>query len=269
MDKIEFFLNDNKSGWKTIKNKLIIKFPDLVSEIENYCNINNLIDVSFKEMIWFYINDMKIRPVCINCGKLLTFKRSLSEGYGTYCSIKCCNKHENRIENIKATNNKKYKGNAPACSIDVVNKIKNTCIKLYNVDNPMKINDVKLNLKLKCQQKHGVDYPAQSITNKNKIWLNKIINENDFVNANPSSIFFSISSTRTWPASRRSSSSPSSAASRRRRCTTASTSRSSTSPSPPSPSSSSDSSSKTFGQVCDKFGRSQPLLFLKQIVEHK
>lgn len=132
MDYKEFFLENNKSGTKTRKSYLQKNYFDLYEKIINHSKHIN--DITFKERIWLFINDIYFVPKCY-CGNDVKFKKSLKNGYSKYCSIKCTNKDKVRIQDIKETNIKKYGGVAPIHSDDVKNKIKETNVEKYGVEN--------------------------------------------------------------------------------------------------------------------------------------
>jgi hypothetical protein len=152
MDLIEFFLKDNKSGYKTTERFLKKKYNKLFNDINNHTN--HIPEISLKQRIWHYIYNVKDIPCCDYCEKELKFGRSLNEGYGVYCSIVCTNKSEEHIENVRKTNNIKYGGNTPICSKEIKDKISKTNIEKYGVDNIFKDNQYIQN---KIFEKHGVN----------------------------------------------------------------------------------------------------------------
>jgi hypothetical protein len=152
MDLINFFLNDNKSGYKTTERFLKKKYNELFNDVNNYTN--HIPEISLKQRIWHYIYNVKDIPCCEYCEKELKFGRSLKEGYGVYCSLTCTNKSEVHIENVKKTNNIKYGGNAPIASKEIRDKTSKTNIDKYGVDNLFKDNQYIQN---KIFEKHGVN----------------------------------------------------------------------------------------------------------------
>jgi ribosomal protein L34E len=165
MDLLKFFIENNNSGAKTKESFLKKNYPELYFEIINYNN-NDLIDLPFKQKIWHYINKIQNIPKCQNCGNNLKFKKSLTEGYGLYCSVLCANKCGIRKTKIKETNIVKYGGNAPICSDDVKNKIKESFIRSFGVDNVFKDKEY---IKSKTIEKHNVDHISKLDSTKEKI----------------------------------------------------------------------------------------------------
>jgi hypothetical protein len=193
MDLIEFFLMDNKNGLKTKETYLSKNYPILYNDIINFINKDWYHSLSFKEKVWYFINDLKNKKTCKTCDSDLKFKKSLNEGYGEYCSISCVNKCNDHKNKVKSTNNDKYGGDTPFSSSDVQTKSKETLLKKYNVDNifkdtkyimektilkhgvehiskleSTKINRTKTNLK-----KYGVQTPILLSENRNKSYNNR------------------------------------------------------------------------------------------------
>lgn len=102
MDYKAFFLTDNKSGWKTKEDKLLKNYPEIHKKIINFSIVNKeLNDISFKEKIWHFINEVNSIPKC-NCGNKLNFKGNLVQGYSLNCSVKCSANNKLRyISNIR------------------------------------------------------------------------------------------------------------------------------------------------------------------------
>lgn len=164
MNYFDFFIKKNKSGYKTREKYLKLNYPEIYNSIINYCSDDNLNKLSFKQKIWHFINETKTIPKCY-CGIELTFKKSLSEGYGKYCSIICTNKDEDHIDDVKRTNNIKYGGETPFSNKDVRLKSRETMLKTYGVDNIFKdINHIRE----KTIEKHGVNHISQLEKTKRK-----------------------------------------------------------------------------------------------------
>lgn len=136
----KFFIIENKNGKKSQESYLKDNFNDLHKKIINF-NKKNLNDISFKEKIWHYIHNIDTKILCKKCDKELNFKRSLSEGYGVYCSRECSNQCEEHIKKVKETSDKKYGGQGTS-SESINDKIKNTTLKNFGVDNFFKRKDL-------------------------------------------------------------------------------------------------------------------------------
>jgi len=165
MNLLDFFLKNNHNGSKTNEKFLIKNHNNIYQDIINFSSgeLNNL---PFKQKIWHFINKVKEIPKCKNCNKELIFKRSLSEGYGQYCSISCTNKSLEHKENIKKTINGKYGVDSIFQAEEIKTKIKETNLKKYGVDNLFKDKNLIRN---KVIEKYGVDHISKLEGTKNKI----------------------------------------------------------------------------------------------------
>ena len=156
MEYKNFFLTDNKSGNKTREDFIKKNYKDIFDNINLFVEKNKLNeDLPFKEKIFLFIHNILEQPKCGNCGKELKFKKSLKEGYGSYCSVKCNNQSKEQIEKIKNTFTKKYGGH-PMNSKKVKDKVKKTNLERYGVDNMFK--DSKYIIE-KTKDKLGVTNP--------------------------------------------------------------------------------------------------------------
>jgi hypothetical protein len=90
---------------------------------------------SWQEKIFMYIGGENIG--CKICGKPTKFVNALI-GYREYCSKKCCNADPDKKQNIKSTNLEKYGSVAPAGNELVKQKIRDTLMDHYGVDNALK-----------------------------------------------------------------------------------------------------------------------------------
>lgn len=98
-----------------------LKYP----EFYKYLNDNYSEKLSFGEKMYWYFNNLTDYPVCKNCGKPTGFVNCIV-GYKQYCCKKCCNSHNEKIENTKKNNLIKFGGVAPACSKEVIEKMQQT-----------------------------------------------------------------------------------------------------------------------------------------------
>jgi hypothetical protein len=171
MNLLIFFTTENKSGYKTkesfIKNNYII----LYNEIIEFCK--NIENIPFKQKIWHFIHKQNEIPKCKKCEKDLTFKKSLNEGYGKYCSIMCTNSDIEHINNVKSKNNLIYGGNSPIHSDIIKDKIKKSTFTKFGVKN---IFEDTSHIKRKIFDKYGVTHMSKlesSKQNRNKTNLKK------------------------------------------------------------------------------------------------
>ena len=160
MDYKKFFLENNKSGLKSRQSYIKKNYTEIFNTINFYCNKLNIDNTTqFKEKIYIFINKLNGIPTCKNCNKQLTFKKSLREGYGSYCSVSCTNKHDEHILKSKLKWKEKEK--------DIKKKMSNTNLKKYGVTNIFKDSEY---IQLKTKEKLGVINPNKlnSVIEKRK-----------------------------------------------------------------------------------------------------
>ena len=103
-------------------------------EFHQYLISNYPEELSFGERLYWFYNNINEYPKCKNCGKRTKFVNA-QYGYNEYCCVKCSNSSKEKITHIKQTNQIKFGGNAPACSKDVVLKMKQTNLERYGDEN--------------------------------------------------------------------------------------------------------------------------------------
>lgn len=141
---------------KNLKEELLT----LTSHIVGHKQLPN------KELLYIYINNLEDTPKC-ECGTKLDFIK-FGKGYKVTCGKKIC------VDTIstkkrKITNNKKYGGNSPSCSKDVVTKMRNTVKNRYGVDKIFDIPNVKEKTIQTNLEKYGVEWSSQNTDIKNKV----------------------------------------------------------------------------------------------------
>jgi len=99
--------------------------------------------------------------ICVKCGKVTKFL-NISKGYRNYCSRKCTSNSDAKKEAIKEFYNNED-------NIKEKNqKLKQTCLEKYGVDNPMKNTIFKDKLFQSIQKKYGHKYPLNNDVLKQK-----------------------------------------------------------------------------------------------------
>ena len=155
-------------------------------------------------MYWYY-NNISSKPVCPYCGNGVDFI-NVKSGYDIYCSKICSNKAPEKKQKVKTTCNKKFGGNAPACSMEVRSKMESTVLERFGVKNCQQNKDVSIRtkntiidryggqgngsklLKAKyvktCLNKYGVDNGSKSTEVREKLSIAKrknIINNHKYI----------------------------------------------------------------------------------------
>lgn len=104
---------------------------------------------------------------CIFCNKDTSFVK-LSYGYKKYCSYNC----ECKIRNNSIIKTYKLKGK------EIKEKVKQTCLKKYGVENPSQLNEIKIQKENTCLRNYGTKAGFCQLEKVKKIWLEKYGVEN-------------------------------------------------------------------------------------------
>ena len=160
MNYKEFFAIDNKSGKKCRESYLRKNHPDIMDSIIKYSTEHFMSDLPFNEQIWYFINNVKIKTKCLNCGSEVRF-RNLNEGYSIFCSSKCGVNHDRTKLKTKQTNLDKYGVDSPMKLNAFKDKIKQTNLDKYGVDSYSKTIEFKDKIKQTNLDKYGVENTFQ------------------------------------------------------------------------------------------------------------
>jgi hypothetical protein len=160
MNNIEIIKKENgPSGRMYVEKYVRSNYSEIYEDIINYCNINNLTDLPFKEKVYHYVNDIKHHIYCENpnCNNLVNFKNS-TIGYYKYCSIACisCDPKIKKIKEEKSY--EKYGTKAPGMNSEIIKKTINTNIERYGGNSPKNnINVIKKsNIKFRETKKNNL-----------------------------------------------------------------------------------------------------------------
>ena len=134
-----------------------IHYPDFYKYIrEKYGKV-----CLWTEKLYWYYHNLTEYPVCPICGKPVKFI-GLKKGYRDYCSVKCMGGSKEIKEKKKNTTLKHYGVENPMKSKKVKDKMKSNNLEKYGVENPFQLDSVKEQIKRTNQEKYGVSYPQQS-----------------------------------------------------------------------------------------------------------
>ena len=139
MDKDFILFNMDINEKKILDNciwseRVIKKYKNLYNNIVNYCNFA----IKFNQKVYNYYHNINVLPTCKVCDSGVKF---FNGKYSVYCSSKCSN-IDNK-SNRKDTMISKYGVNSFISKSEVREKIINTNLKKYGVDNPSKTELVK------------------------------------------------------------------------------------------------------------------------------
>lgn len=160
---LKIFNEPDPSGRMSKESYLIKNHKNEYDYIINYCNLNELIDISFKEKVYLCLKSMEEVPTCKNknCNKRVKFINS-TLGYREYCSNKCISSDPN-IKKIKEDKSfEKYGTKSPAQSNEIKEKIIKTNLEKWGGNSPMCSDEIKEKSKKTCYENWGVDNPNKS-----------------------------------------------------------------------------------------------------------
>lgn len=164
MEKIDLLLNEyvsNPKGWRQwLKNK-----NEIIEELNNiFPQVENL-----NEKIYWIKNNLNSYPKCPICGnEIKKWKGRNKGGYFKFCSCKCAQVDKNTRDKIKNTCLEKYGVDNAAKAKDIQSKMKNTCLKKYGTKNIFSSEIGKKKIKETLLKKYGVENPQQNNEIKKK-----------------------------------------------------------------------------------------------------
>ena len=152
----KYMLDKNGKVAPTTTKESWLKYKPL---LKDYL-LNRFEDKSdnIKEIIYRIVNDINEKPKCPCCGNPLPFLGRPGRLYRDYCSKKCSNSSEKKINDGKETSLKKFGCISPSQTTEVKRKIsdslkinseirkinqKETWKRTLGVDNPMKLQRCK------------------------------------------------------------------------------------------------------------------------------
>ena len=123
-------------------------------KLPNYINLSEIEGETLKEKVWVIFKNNGVHPKCPICGKPSRF-RNYSQGCYVCCSNECKkildkNNCKANAEKMKLPENQKRK----------LEKIRQTCIERYGVDNPQKSKEIREKTKQTCLEKYGTENPG-------------------------------------------------------------------------------------------------------------
>lgn len=131
----DYFITENKSGWKCVEQKLYNHNHELYINIQSFITLNqNLIDLPFKQKIWHFIHNQSQLIKCRECDKSVKFL-DIRRGYQKFCSTSCSNKNKEKIDLTKSNNILKWGVPTPFQNPEIYGKYKENLIKEYGIIN--------------------------------------------------------------------------------------------------------------------------------------
>ena len=119
---------------------------------------------SLKETLFRIYNGIEEHPKCPTCGKPLVFKGI----FFNFCSNICAQSSDEIKQKIKQTCLEKYGVDNYNKTKESKEKIKQTCLEKYGVEYFWQSDECKEKIKQTCLEKYGVDSPLKSEKIRNK-----------------------------------------------------------------------------------------------------
>jgi hypothetical protein len=140
-------------------------YEELVTTINDFCS--NIEDISFKEKLWYWVNDIDNKFLCC-CGNPTTFNKNWLDGYRNYCSPKCAQSDKSTKEKRIKTNLEKYGVTNVAKSDLVKKKIEDTNLERYGHKSSFQNEEVRKKWSDNINSKYGVSHISQLDSVKDK-----------------------------------------------------------------------------------------------------
>ena len=99
----------------------------------------------------FYLTENESICSNQNCNNPTSFI-SLTQGYRTYCSVKCKNTSITEINKIKSNNLEKYGTTSPTQTKEVKDKIKKTNLERYGTESTLSVKHIREKIKILISQ---------------------------------------------------------------------------------------------------------------------
>jgi hypothetical protein len=207
---LDIFNIPDPSGRMSRESYLSKNYKEIYDSIIEYCQINSIQEIPFKEKIYLFLNRINKPPKCKNpnCDRTVKFKNS-NIGYLKYCSNACISsdpdikkiKEEKSIDKfgtkspsqsnlikdkIITTNNNKWGGNSPMSSKKIREKSKKTLFENWGVDNPSKSQEIlnkRVNSFKNNIEKYKESYKRTSINKYgvNHPWMDSKVHEKSVI----------------------------------------------------------------------------------------
>lgn len=135
-------------------------------------------DAPIAMRIWHYLNGS--RPLCLACGAETHWNHT-EKTYRQFCSAKCANTSETKIQKIRQTNTERYGVAAPIQSSQIKEKIVRTNLERYGSEYYINTEEFKRRSSKSLEEKYGVVNPGQmphvKELNRKRLVENPIVSE--------------------------------------------------------------------------------------------
>jgi len=160
-DKLKLLMD---ASGKMFREKYVKEhYPEIFEYIINFCTTHNLLELSFRQQVYHYLNDIKNIVKCKNpnCNNIVKFRNS-TIGYLEYCSLSCISTDPDMIKRKEETCLKKYGTKNPNSCEKIKEKKKQTCLKNFGVEHPLQNEKIFQKAKKTCLKNNGVEFALQN-----------------------------------------------------------------------------------------------------------
>lgn len=145
--------------------KMILKYPELSATVVNSTNFLPA-ETPIRIRLCCILQNIKKPPTCVVCNAPTTFNKSKGT-FNKYCANlknrSCASKDKRLQDKRRETNIKKYGVDNPLKSSDIREKIYKTNIKKYGHHTPSSNSNVKAKIQQTCFKKYGVDNISKNV----------------------------------------------------------------------------------------------------------
>ena len=165
IDEIDKILNG--SSIRLRESYFENNYPELKEEV--YLYTDKISNITFKERLWYWVNNINKEILC-KCGNKTTFNKNWLDGYRKYCSPKCAQSDNLTKEKRKNTVIEKYGVDNIAKLDDIKMRQESTNLERYGKKSSFQNDEVKKKWKDNVMEKFGVEHIFQlkSIKDKSK-----------------------------------------------------------------------------------------------------
>ena len=165
IDEIDKILNG--SSIRLRESYFENNYPELKEEV--YLYTDKISNITFKERLWYWVNNINKEILC-KCGNKTTFNKNWLDGYRKYCSPKCAQSDNLTKEKRKNTVIEKYGVDNIAKLDDIKMRQESTNLERYGKKSSFQNDEVKKKWKDNVMEKFGVEHIFQlkSIRDKSK-----------------------------------------------------------------------------------------------------
>lgn len=159
MDRFKIISDIVNDSPNRLRESFFIKnYIDIYEKIVEFSS--NITDISFKERIWYWVNNINTEYLC-KCGNKTTFNKNWKDGYRKWCSPKCAQTDKSTKEKRKLTVIEKYGVDNIAKLEETKRKQEQTNLKKWGHKSTFQNKEVQKKWKKNIKNKWGVEHVFQ------------------------------------------------------------------------------------------------------------